>query len=93
MKIEIEMDAVDFDFLWTTSMRWAGQGWHDQPGRFTSFGDDEVNYSLRTAYWFTDYASVILAREYLRHTNIKHQVLSDEAGDYVITADRSYPWD
>lgn len=92
------MDAVDFDHLWTTSMRWAGQGWHDQPGRFHVFRrDEEINYGLRAAYWFTDYASVILAREYLRHKNVKHQVLSDEAGDngyYVITADRSYPpWD
>lgn len=96
MKITIDMDAVDFDYLWTTSMRWAGEGWHDQPDRFTSFSDDEINYSLRTAYWFDNYASVILGREFLRHTNVKHQVLFDEAGEadgYVITADRSFPHD
>lgn len=89
--MKIEMDAVDFDYLWDNSARWSGQGWHDQPDRFTAFSDEDIDYSLRTAYWFDSYASVILAREYLRHAGIRHQVLMDEAGDFVITADRSFP--
>lgn len=88
VQLTIELDHADFEQLRVNGMQWHGLGWHDMPGRFIATQGGDIDWSYRQAYWFTDAASVILARSYLHGSGEPHQVLWDEADDghspYVI---------
>jgi hypothetical protein len=61
--VTIEMDATDFDHLWTTSMNWAGTDWATQDGRFDPMPDYN---KFQRAYWFESYSDLVMARSYLQ---------------------------
>ena len=90
VKVTIELCRDDFVRLGENSMLWGGDdGWRDQQEGFHPLNDDHggINWDAKYAHWFTDAASMILARAYLGGIGESHQVLTDEAGGYVITTD------
>lgn len=87
MSVEIEMDAYDFERLWSNSTEWSGLSWEDQviQDRF-EHTSSEVEYDhppmmdWKYAYWLdSNYASVILARNFLRTQEFGCEVLYDTA--------------
>lgn len=92
--VNIQMDGDDFDRLSSVAMPWAQYytrpdgspdgGWSEQiqKGRFVARdGTDQIGSDHHVAFWFENWASVILARSYLQELGYQYQVLSDEIGD------------
>jgi hypothetical protein len=65
----------DFENLTSTSMRWARENWELQEDRFPG----NIRYDWEMAYWFDDFASIILAKNYLEREGIPFQETYDEA--------------
>jgi hypothetical protein len=83
-EVAITLDQNDFQRLWHTHMRWAGQGWNseDHADRFETVDDRPIDYLWSNAYWMGDtWASVVLARGYLNALGQAHQVISDIGDD------------
>ncbi len=83
-QVAITLDLSDFQLLWHTHARWAGQGWdsEDQAGRFETLGGRSIDYLWSDAYWMGGtWASVVLARSYLDALGQAHQVISDMGED------------
>jgi len=86
MKVTIEINADEFDFLFDTSMNWKSVDWETQDGRFTPLPDYR---KFERAYWFDSYANLILARAYLAADGYEFSVHSDESeqGGWVLLTD------
>lgn len=101
MSMVVTMNEQDFERLCTVSMRWAGQQWEAQAGRFehpTERGEPQANWDwpgwqLRMAYWAGDsWVNVILMRSYLAVMGHGCEILWDLAtddaiGEYIILTD------
>ena len=78
----LKLSEQDFENLWDSSMEWGGE-WEIQWERFTP----TVSYGWKRAYWFDSYASLILARTFLKENENDFQFASDEAGGWVLLTD------
>jgi hypothetical protein len=88
MKIEIQINATDFERLWVNSMQWRGQDWEKQAHRF----DPMPVFTWKYAYWFDNYASLKIAQAYLNGVGNARglsEIHSDESGGWVLLT--NYP--
>ena len=79
----------DFKRLSHTSMAWNeyGTGWSDHIKQ-DRFDPAPRSIGWKTAYWYSDYPSVFLAKTYLTQEKIGYEMFSDEwSGDWVIVTD------
>jgi len=97
--ISIEMSEGDFDRLCETSEQWRGADWQGQAERFQHCErkyDAPPSWGWRYAYWLDgQWATVILARSFLRETGYRCEIVFDRAGEdgpaYVILTDYASP--
>jgi hypothetical protein len=86
---DFRLTLTDFDHLSHSKMAWReyGADWQKQniEGRF----DPEAkNMNYKTAYWYSNYPAVLLAKMYLEQEGIKYETFSDEwSSDWVIVTD------
>ena len=76
--ITIEMNANDFQYLYENSMNWKSVDWQVQDGRFDPLPDYR---KFERAYWFSSYASLLLARAFVSAEGFEFSVHWDEADD------------
>ena len=81
--MEIHITQHDFDRLCESSMRWAGNEWEAQDGRFEVSSptmSEPINWKAKMIYWIGDNpAAMVLAREYVKAQGFDVQVLWDMA--------------
>ena len=78
----MKLDESDFEMLWDTSMGWGVQ-WLLQQTRFTS--KQPIHYDHKWAYWFRDYSSYLIARQFLDGIKTDYQELVDQStGDFML---------
>lgn len=85
----MNLTEADFELLHRVSTAW-GKHWEAQKQRFGG----KIRYDLRWAYWFPDYASLVLGRTFLQNIGSEYQELHDEAtGEHlIITNYASVSW-
>lgn len=89
--MDIIVTAKDFEQLCNTQMQWNNQGWEEQLSRFT---DLDVLPAFDFAFWFSDAASMILARHFLIENGHPFKQTWDEACmEYVLITDYVGSWD
>jgi hypothetical protein len=72
----------DFELLHDVSMAW-GEQWKHQQRRFSS--KHPIHFNHLFAYWFGNYGSYLLGRQFLINIGTDYQELVDEAsGDFVL---------
>ena len=87
MKIQIDINAADFEQLWSNSMEWQGQDWEKQSDRF----DPLPSFTKKYAYWFEDYVSLKIAEAFVSLTS-GYSIHSDEAtASWVLLTDYESP--
>jgi hypothetical protein len=71
-------------------MEWVGSdGWIDKKDRF----EDTINWSHKFIYWVENYASALLATEYLNQKGYDFSISFDEAmSQYCFTTDYAGSW-
>jgi hypothetical protein len=79
-----------FEGLTEAQMEWAGEtDWLSQKDRF----EDLICWSHKFIYWVENYASVILATEYLRQNRFDYSISFDNAmSQYCFTTDYAGSW-
>jgi hypothetical protein len=78
----MRLDETDFELLHITSTAW-GVEWILQQTRFNC--KTPLHFDHKWAYWFKDYPSYLLGREFLDGIKTDYQELVDEAtGDFVL---------
>ena len=83
MKIQIDINAADFEQLWSNSMQWRGQDWEKQADRFNPM----PLFTWKFAYWFDNYASVKIAQAFLNSVGSMQgssKIHSDDVGGWVL---------
>ena len=80
----------DFNRLIETAMEWKSEtGWIDKKDRF----EDTINWSHKFIYWVENYASALLATEYLNQKGYDFSISYDEAmTQYCFTTDYAGSW-
>ena len=90
----MKMSKKDFTYLWATSceisdeLRTQAKG-----GRFYCPEEHqpiEIDVKAMTAYWFENYASIILARHFLESNGHMCQIGLDEWGDEMVAIFTDY---
>jgi hypothetical protein len=86
----MKLTANDFDRLTETQMEWNSlTDWKEQADRF----EDTINWNHKFIYWTENYASTLLACEYLAQQGDSYSVSYDEAvNQYCFTTDYSGSW-
>ena len=85
MKVEINIDPMDFEMLWDNSMKWRENDWEKQIGRF----DPKPSFLWKYAYWFDTYSALLLAQAFLKGK--ASGTYSDEVGGWVILTNYASP--
>ena len=83
MKIQIDINAADFEQLWSNSMQWRGQDWEKQADRFNPM----PLFTWKFAYWFDNYSSLKIAQAFLNSVGSMQgssKIHSDDAGGWVL---------
>jgi hypothetical protein len=103
MKINIDLDDEDITRLWVNSMEWKKHQWARHDGIFDPYiRTQPIEWSYRYVYFFEDFLSMLLMREYLKAAGWSFQVLTDESCDengkpsntpYLLTTDYGYTWE
>lgn len=82
-QVVIDMDGDDFDHLCESSMRWRGNSWREQAGRFEPHGkkyDEDPSWEWSVAYWVGDsFTTVLLARAFLQGLGETYEIVFDTA--------------
>jgi len=86
-KIEIKLDAQQFEYLWDNSMAWAGTDWAAQDGRF----EPMPNYMSKWAYFYDTYLNALISMSYLDAVGQSATLHSDETGGWVIVTNYASP--
>lgn len=86
----MKLTKHDFARLTETQMEWVGNdGWIDQKDRF----EDTLNWSHKFIYWVENYASALLATEYLNQKGYDFSIGFDESMmQYCFTTDYAGSW-
>ena len=86
----MKLTKHDFERLTETQMEWVGNdGWIDQKDRF----EDTLNWSHKFIYWVENYASALLATEYLNQKGYDFSIGFDESMmQYCFTTDYEGYW-
>jgi hypothetical protein len=86
----MKLGKRDFERLTDSQMEWAGNdGWVEQTDRF----EDNINWSHKFIYWTENYASTLLATEYLNQNGYDYSISYDGAMEcYCFTTDYSSSW-
>jgi hypothetical protein len=86
----MKLTKHDFERLTETQMEWVGNdGWIDQKDRF----EDTLNWSHKFIYWVENYASALLATEYLNQKGYDFSIGFDESMmQYCFTTDYAGSW-
>jgi len=79
-----------FEALTDAQMEWAGESdWSKQLDRF----EDTICWSHKFIYWVENYASIILATEFLKQNRFDFSISYDNAiGQYCFTTDYAGSW-
>lgn len=79
-----------FEGLTEVQMEWAGNAdWLQQKDRF----EDSICWSHQFIYWVENYASVVLATEYLRQNRWDYSISYDNAmAQYCFTTNYAGSW-
>ncbi|WP_328442801.1 hypothetical protein [Amycolatopsis sp. NBC_00438] len=75
-RFPVTVDAYDFLQLSHDNQAWAGQQTRTD-GRFEAMTGDAVDYSWPHAYWYPDWVTVIIARNFLDGAGHSYQIISD----------------
>jgi len=86
-KVEIELDANGFEYLWDNSMAWAGTDWASQDGRFSPM----PAYNYKWAYFFEDYINAVVAMGFIKGQGESATLHSDEVGGWLIVSNYASP--
>ncbi len=81
----MKITSNDFTNLFDTSMEW-GKDWEHMAYRF----DLKISYKWDRAYWFENYANLIIARTYLEQNGYEYEITSDMAGGWAILTDYQF---
>lgn len=86
----MKLTERDFNRLIETAMDWKSEtGWIDKKDRF----EDTINWSHEFIYWVENYASALLATEYLNQKGFDFSISYDEAmSQYCFTTDYAGSW-
>jgi hypothetical protein len=86
----VKLTANDFERLTETQMQWSTEtDWKEQAYRF----EDTINWSHKFIFWTENYASLLLATEYLAQQGFDYSISFDEAVmQYCFTTDYSGSW-
>jgi hypothetical protein len=86
----MKLTKHDFERLTEVQMEWVGNdGWIDKKDRF----EDTINWSHKFIYWVENYASALLATEYLNQKGYDFSISYDEAmTQYCFTTDYAGSW-
>lgn len=86
----MKLTERDFNRLIETAMEWKSEtGWIDKKDRF----EDTINWSHKFIYWVENYASALLATEYLNQKGYDFSISYDEAmTQYCFTTDYAGSW-
>lgn len=86
----MKLTERDFNRLIETAMEWKSEtGWIDKKDRF----EDTINWSHKFIYWVENYASALLATEYLNQKGYDFSISYDEAmSQYCFTTDYAGLW-
>ena len=86
----MKLTKHDFERLTEVQMEWVGNdGWIDKKDRF----EDTINWSHKFIYWVENYASALLATEYLNQKGYDFSISYDEAmTQYCFTTYYSGSW-
>ena len=86
----MKLTKHDFERLTEVQMEWVGSdGWIDKKDRF----EDTINWSHKFIYWVENYASALLATEYLNQKGYDFSISFDEAmSQYCFTTDYAGSW-
>ena len=60
---QVQITEKDFDGLTAVSMEW-GDTWRSKKGRFSMWEGETLSFQWGMAYWFSDYPSVFLAKQF-----------------------------
>ena len=86
----MKLTANDFDRLTETQMEWNSiEDWKEQALRF----EDTINWNHKFIFWTENYASALLATEYLNQQGFDYSISYDESiSQYCFTTDYSGSW-
>ena len=86
----MKLTERDFNRLIETAMEWKSEaGWIDKKDRF----EDTINWSHKFIYWVENYASALLATEYLNQKGYDFSISYDVAmTQYCFTTDYAGSW-
>jgi hypothetical protein len=86
----MKLTANDFERLTETQMEWNSLiDWKEQADRF----EDTINWNHKFIFWTENYASALLATEYLTQQGFSYSISYDEAvSQYCFTTDYSGSW-
>ena len=86
----MKLTANDFERLTETQMEWNSiSDWKDKPYRF----NDTINWNHKFIFWTENYASALLATEYLNQQGFDYSISYDESiSQYCFTTDYSGSW-
>lgn len=87
---KMKLTANDFERLTETQMEWNSvTDWKEQSFRF----EDTINWNHKYIFWTENYASALLATEYLRQQGFDFSISYDEAiNQYCFTTDYAGSW-
>lgn len=80
-KVQIEIDAEGFEYLWSNSMKWQGIDWYKQADRFTPTPE---NFNWQYVYWFDKYTDLVIAEGFLNAINQDFTRHSDEVEGWIL---------
>jgi hypothetical protein len=86
----MKLSKNQFEGLTEAQMEWAGNTeWSSQRDRF----EDTICWSHKFIYWVENYASVILATEFLKQNRYDYSISYDNAmGQYCFTSNYAGSW-
>jgi hypothetical protein len=87
---KMKLTADDFVRLTETQMEWNSiADWKEQAYRF----EDTINWNHKFIFWTENYASALLATEYLNQQGFDYSISYDESiSQYCFTTDYSGSW-
>ena len=88
--VDMKITKDQFEALTEAQMKWSGEtDWLSQKDRF----EDTICWSHKFIYWAENYASVLLATEYLRQNRWDYSISFDNAiSQYCFTTNYAGSW-
>ena len=86
----MKLTKIDFERLTDSQMEWSGNdGWVEQTDRF----EETINWNHKFIYRTENYASALLATEYLNQNGFDFSIAYDGAMEcYCFTTDYAGSW-